>query len=233
MVEDELTDQYLANELSESEHENFERRFLCAPERVEKLRFAHLLKRYVSNASETIIEAGDGPSLAPTGDRVEPRSKKRPFFSFLPIQNPVIAYSFAAAVLFTVVGISWLVFTNLTPGPQQPGSVLLVNLTPGQTRGTGEGKSIQIPPGTDSVQLQLVLISEDRQTYRAELLTSDGDSVLVKEGLKPETTASQKVINVTVPGKLLKRDDYRLKLSGGLPNGSYEDIASYVFRVVE
>jgi len=233
IVEDELTDQYLANELPESEHENFERRFLCAPERLRKLRFARVFRSYVTNVAETETEAADEPSFAPSGDQIIPRPKERSFFSFFPIQKPIVAYSLAAAVIFTLVGISWLVLTNLTTAPQQPGNSLLVELTPGLTRGSGEGKSIRIPPGTDSAQLQLALSSERHQTYRAEVLSSDRTSVLVKEALKPETIAGKKVINVTVPARLLKRDDYRVKLSGSLPNGSYEDIDSYTFRVIE
>ncbi len=231
IAEDELTDQYLANGLSESERNNFERHFLCAPERLQKLRFARVLRTYVSNAAETTPEAEDEPSLVPFGDRVERSSRKRPFFSFLPIQNPVIAYSLVAAVLVGVIGISWFVFTNLTNTTQRPGSVLAVNLTPGITRGSGERTNITIPPGTGSVQLQLVLTSDEDQTYRAELLTSDRDSVLVNDDLKPEATTGHKVISVTVPAKLLKRDDYRVNLSRKLPNGSYEDIDTYVFRV--
>ena len=233
VAEDELIDEYLANELLESEQDNFERHFLCAPERLQKLRFARTFRRYVSKATRTISQSEAQSSLAPTHDRIEPVQKKRPWFSFLPVRNPILAYSLAAAVLFTMIGISWVVVNNMTPAPHKPGPVMLVELTPGLTRDVGGSKSIRIPPGTDSVQLQLASTSEEHQTYRAELLTGEGASVLVKEDLRRETTAGKKVLNVAVPAKLLKRDDYRLKLSGKLPNGNYEDIDTYAFRVAE
>lgn len=232
MAEDALTDQYLANELSDEERRSFETHFLSAPERHQKLRFARNLRRYVSQATANSAQEDDEHSFARAGKATEPRIKRRPF-SFLPIQNPAIAYSLTAAVLLAVIGISWTVFNNLRPTPQGPGNVLLVTLTPGLTRETGETRTIHITPGTGSVQLQLGLESDEYQTYRAELLTSERAGLLVKEALKPESKDGKKIINLTIPAELLKRDDYRVKLSGRLPDGSYEDIASYVFRVVE
>jgi hypothetical protein len=230
IAEDELTDQYLANELSDEERRGFETHFLSAPERRQKLRFARSLRRYVSQATGTSAEENEEPLFARAGDTVKPRSKKRPFLSFLPIQNPAIAYSL---VLLAVIGISWTVFNNLRPTPRKPGNILAVTLTPGLTRESGETKTIHIPPGTDSVQLQLELVSDEYQASRAELLTSEGASLFVKEDLKPESEIGKKIINLTVPAGLLKRDDYRVKLGGRRPDGSYEDIGGYAFRVLE
>jgi hypothetical protein len=232
IAEDELTDQYLAGELSDEERRDFETHFLSAPERRQKLRFARSLKRYVSQAIGTSAQEDHEPSISYAGDTAEPRSKKRPFFSFLP-QKPAIAYSLAAAVILAIIGISWVVFNNLRPTPRGTGNVLVVTLTPGLVRETGEIKSIHIPPGTDSVRLQLGLIADEYQSYRAELITSERAGVLVEENLRPELAAGNKIINLTIPVDLLKHDDYRVRLSGRHTDGSYEDIGSYVFRVVE
>jgi hypothetical protein len=231
IAEDELTDQYLANELTDEERRDFETYFLSTPERHQKLRFARNLRRYVTNSIEVGAHRDDEPPIAVARETREARSKKHPFFSFLPAQNPVIAYSLAAAVLIGFVGISWMVFNNLTPGPRGPENVLVVSLRPGLTREAGEIKSIHIPPGTGSVQLQLELISDEYESYRAELLTSERAGLLLNENFKPESLAGNKIINFTVPAELLKRDDYRVKLSGRRTDGNYEDIASYAFRV--
>jgi hypothetical protein len=231
MAEDDLTDQYLANQLSDEERSSFEKYFLATPERLQKLRFARSLKRYVDQAAGRSAKEENEPSFAHPGGATESRSKKRPFFSFLPIQNPVVAYSLVAAVLLAITGISWTVFNNLRPASRAPGNVLLVTLMPGLIREGGETKTINIPPSTDSVQLQLGLESDEYQSYRAELLTSERAGLLVKKDLKAESKDGKKVINLTVPAELLKRDDYRVKLSGRRLDGSYEDIASYTFRV--
>src|SRR5262245_19813912 len=53
MIEDEVIDDYLSDELSASEREGFENRFLAAPERRRKLSFALSLRRYVTAQGET------------------------------------------------------------------------------------------------------------------------------------------------------------------------------------
>jgi hypothetical protein len=233
MAEEELTDQYLTNGLSGEEQHSFETHFLSAPERRQKLRFARSLKRYVSEASAVPAQANIEDSFAPAGHPPESRAKKRPFLSFLPIRNPVIAYSLVAAVLLAMIGVSWTVLKSSRPTTHLAGNVLLVTLTPGLSRESGEIKSIRIQPGIDSVQLQLGLISDEYQIYRAELLNSERSSVLTKEDLKPEYAPGNKIVNLTVPVELLKRDDYRVKLSGRRPDGGHEDVGGYVFRVVE
>lgn len=50
IVEDELIDEYLAGDFSEDERKAFERSFLVAPERRQKLRFAEALKRQMSTS---------------------------------------------------------------------------------------------------------------------------------------------------------------------------------------
>lgn len=232
IAEDELTDQYLAKELSDDDLRSFETHFLSAPERRHKLRFARSLQLYVRQSSRASVQEDNDYSVAPARNTAESRSIKRPFFSFLPIQNPVFAYSFAAVVLLVVIGVFWVAFKNLGTTTGQE-NVLLVTLTPGLTRETGEIKSIQIPPDTGFVQLQLRLTSDDYQSYHAELVTSERGSIFLKQDLKPESANGNKVINVTIPAGLLKRDDYRVKLGGRRPDGSYEDVGSYVFRVVE
>ncbi|MCM3874525.1 MAG: hypothetical protein ND895_27855, partial [Pyrinomonadaceae bacterium] len=80
---------------------------------------------------------------------------------------------------------------------------------------------------------QLGLLSDEYQSYRAELLSSDRAVVLTREGLKSESAGGNRIINLTLPATLLKRDDYRVRLSGRRAESSYEDLSSYVFRVVE
>lgn len=236
IVEDELIDRYLSGELSEPERESFEPHFLLPPERQQKLRFARSLKKYVSSVGTaqphesiaTNVSSEDAAEVA------EPLPKKRPVFSFPPVGNPIVSYALAAVILLIVGGASWVVFKNWrTPAPREPGRVLAVVLTPGLTRDDGEIKKIAIPPGTDTVQLQLQIASADQyQSYRALLQTTEGLEKLKTNDLKATTTGTSVVVSLQLAAGLLTRGDYYVKLSGLTPRGEYEDVGRYSFRVV-
>jgi hypothetical protein len=232
IVEDELTDQYLANELPEADRQSYESHFLAAPERHQKLRFARALKRYVGQAGESSLQDARALSVQTDERPVRLTTKKGWLFSLLPLQNPIPRYALAAAALIVVIGIGWVAFNAFGPAPRTSGKVFLVNLSPGLSRDSGQTISFAIPADTDSIQLKLDLPSGDYPAYRAELLTVELSSLLVEEGLRPEATAGNKTINFVIPAGFLKRNDYRVKVSGRTGDGNYEDVASYVFRVV-
>jgi hypothetical protein len=236
IVEDELIDRYLSGELSEPERQSYQTHFLLPPERQQKLRFARSLKKYVSSlGTAQPHEDIATDKSAGAAEVAEPPPKKRPVFSFLPFGNPIVSYALAAAILLIVGGASWVVFKNWgTPAPREPGRVLAVMLTPGLTRDEGEGiKRIPIPPGTDTVQLQLQIAGADQyQSYRALLQTTEGVEKLEANDLKATTTGTSVVISLQLAAGVLTRDDYYVKLSGLTPRGEYEDVGRYSFRVV-
>jgi len=232
MVEDELIDQYLSGEQSPAERESFEAHFALAPERQQKVRFARALKKYVSSTNEA--EAKDviiaEPSSSELVSVADPESQ-RPFFPFLQ-RNPILAYSLAATFVLVIGIVSWTTLNR--SGSHEPGQVLAVVLTPGLSRSVDGGKikKISIPPGTDTLELQLELPKAEYATYRAEVLRSDRTMVSMIGGLRPATATANKSITVPMSASLFKRDDYSVKLGGKRPDGVYEDVASYVFRVL-
>jgi len=92
--EDELIDEYLSEDLSAQEKEAFERHFLAAPERRQKLGFARALTKYV-----------DAPER--TKAQVTQPSFYKAFIALFRVQNPIVQYAFAAVALVLTVGISW------------------------------------------------------------------------------------------------------------------------------
>ena len=244
VVEDELIDQYLSGEQSPAEREKFESHFSQAPERQRKVRFARTLQKYLSNTSESeACEESDQespepaiavePIVSPPVSPIVPIAKKRPFFSFLP-SNPPLNYALAAVLALVVGGASWMAVSRLmNPASREPGQVLAVILTPGLSRSGDRGDTkISIPAGTGTLQLQLELSKTDYRSYHAELLTSERAKLAASENLKPETTGAKKFITMPVSASLLKRDDYQVKLSGLRPDGNFEDVATYTFRVL-
>ena len=235
MVEDELIDQYLSGEQSPAEREGFEAHFMLAPERQQKVRFARALKKYLSNANEAraknIIAE---PSVTRPLSVAYPDTRQRLSFSFL-TRNPILTYSLAATLLLVIgVGLWTALNRSKSSGVSQPGQVLAVVLTPGLNRSVdgGEIKKIYIPAGTDTLELQLELSKAEYASYRVEVLTSDGSKLATIEGLHPEIATAKKSIRVSVARSLFKRDDYTVKLSGKRDDGIYEDVTSYVFRVL-
>ena len=236
IVEDELIDQYLNGEQSPAERKCFETHFSLAPERQQKIRFARALKKYLSDtgkvaATEPIPAAGP---LYETLSVSDPGPRRRSFLPFLP-RNPMLAYGLAAIFVLVIGVVSWMALNrSKKPALHDPGQVLVVVITPGLSRSVdgGEIKKILIPPGTDTLQLQLELPRAGYSSYRAEIFASDRTSVSLTEGLEPATATANKYIVVPVSVGLLKRDDYSVKLSGKRADGSYEDVASYVFRVL-
>jgi anti-sigma factor RsiW len=233
IVEDELIDQYLRGQQPAEERESFENHFLLTAERQQKTRFARSLKNYLdgledAHSEETIVDdqRDDAPVPAPV-----PAPVRRRFWSFLP-ENPIFAYPLTVALVLVVGAVSWLALKNLRE-PVAPDRVLVVVLTPGVTRGTSDQYArVQIPSDVNMLQVQLVLPSVEFQSYRAEL-TSERIAVWTTDGLQLDPASGNKSISFLIPVRLVKRDDYQVKLSGRHPNGTYEDVATYVFRVVK
>ena len=231
IAEDDLIDEYLAEELSEAERRNFESHFLLVPERQQQLRFARALRKYVAFAGNS--EAPETSAVVPQKDlEVAKPPSKRSLFSFFPDTNPLVSYSLMAAMLLMVGGISWALFNawkqQQTP---QPGSVLAVVLTPGLTREGGEIKRIAIPPGTGVVRLQLELPKNDYNNYRVRVVSVDRTDVWSGNNIHASDQGGTKLIIADVPASSLSSGDYQVKVSGQLPAGTFEDTASYRFRV--
>jgi hypothetical protein len=247
IAEDELIDQYLSDKLTAPERQSVESHFLMAPERQRKLRFGRALHKYVDFAgmrdSQESSAGEDVSDEEPAVARAAAFAKrpKRRFFSFLPATNPTVAYALAAAILLIVGGVSLRTFNNWRQQTQpQTGLVYVAALTPGLTRDSGELKRLSIPPGPGTVQLKLLLRSDEDPAYRAEVLTSERASVWLIDGLKaqlddPKASArgSERFIILSIPTSILKRDDYEVRVSSRHSDGSYQETDRYQFRVVE
>lgn len=234
MAEDELIDQYLSGELSEAERTGFETHFLAAPERQQKIRFARSLKKYVGEATATEpqadLETLDSAQLSSAPTKARP--KKRSFFSFLPANNPILAYSLAAVLLLAAFGVSWIAIKNWrNPTSHEPGNVLAVVLTPGLTREDGEIKKIQVPTDVDTLRLRLELPVNHYDSFRAAVLNEERTEAWAIDGLRPGENSN--AIDFDVPAQVLKPGDYQVKVSGRLANGKVEDMHRFFFRVIK
>jgi hypothetical protein len=225
IAEDELIDEYLSDSLSESERESFEKYFLLTPERQQKVRFARALRKYIT-AAESSGNLADAPQRIPANWS---------FLSFLRAQNRVAAPAIAVVILVVALAGLWLLFRDSgylgTPRSEQH-NILTVALSP-LVREAGEIKRISVSGGIDTVRLQLLITAREYPDYRATLQSSEGAEIWVKDNLKPGADDGKSYITLDVPARLLKRDDYQVKLSGHAAEDRYEEVNRYPFRVVE
>ena len=228
--EEELTDEYVANQLSESDRHAFETNFLVTVDRQKRVRFARRWKNYIDEATGATVddEVVTSPAERSAGS-VESPAKKRSHFSFFPALNPVLSYSLAAAVLLAIVGVSWLNLRDQSTS--QTGGNVVLTLTPGLTRDAGTLQKIKASPGLETIELRLVLQKSDYRVYRSVLLGDDRSEVWASGDLTAVNDEGASVLVSRVPAKLLVPGDYRVAVSGRSVDSAFEDIATYSFRV--
>lgn len=230
VAEDELVDQYVAGQLSDSDTQSFETYFLATPERQQKLRFARSLKKYIKLTAEGDWIATASDSEAASNTSVISPAPARKGLSWWP-PRPILSYSLAAAAVLVLLFVGVSVIRNLNRPAQGPGKVLAVELVPGVTRSDGGIRQITITPDTATVQLQLRIPNDlSYETYRGVLQTIGGDEITRLNDLHRDPSANGGVI-YPVPASLLIPADYQLKLSGLNQQREFEDMARYTFRV--
>jgi hypothetical protein len=118
------------------------------------------------------------------------------------------------------------------PARQPPTQVATVLLLPGgAVRGKGRARSVPLSPNVKTVVLKLPLPDGDEYlSYRATLGT--GGRPRAWANLKPEVYEEfGRVVSVPVPAGLLRRQSYRMELSGVTGTGEIRHLTSYTFQV--
>lgn len=236
--EEELIDDYVGHQLSETEIQAFESNFLITPERWKQLRFARGLAKYLNETNEAAVdEAESESSSTQSGDypfdsgKADPR-KKRKFFSFFPVLSPTLSYALAAVILVSVVGIAWLAMRNTTTPSGRPGSFVTIILGPGLTRAGGEITRAKLLSENDQVVARVIVPTVSYQAYRTRLLKDDRSELWASGELMAVEESGTRVVVSTIPAGLLVPGDYRMALSGRATDGTFEDVATYPFRVI-
>jgi hypothetical protein len=233
VVEDELIDSYVSEKLLGAEVRGFESHFLTSAERYEKLRFARNLKKYVSQAAVSRPEEAAIADLPQSDQKVSLATGKRSVFSVFQFKNPILAYAFGTVTIAVLAVGLVLIINNLRKSsPQGPGRILAVQLTSGMSRGVTEIKTISIPAGTDTVQLELRIDATGQyRGYAAVLQALDGLEKFKNDSLTARTLGVGGVVDFQVPAALLNQANYSVKLSGVNQTGQLENLGRYSFRV--
>lgn len=206
VAEEELTDQYLNEELSADERRGFEGHFLSTPERRRKLRFAKAFGRYVAENSPAAraVAVESRPLRAHAATATTWAGRIRAFWGAQGFALRT-AMSFAAVVL--IIGAVWF----LLPPPPAPGTFVTISLSPSAvTRGGGDGpQGVRLTPGTDALKINLTLPggAAEGSRFRVEL-EDEGGAI---ESLAAERLDAQ-TVSVVVPSSRLRRGQYALRV---------------------
>jgi len=228
VVEEELIDQYVAGDLSEHEHQQFETHFLITAERQKNLRFGQLLKRYVNSQPFPVAQQNLAAAAIPRVENSAP-AKKSLTFSMLPAAGrPVMVFGVVGVVLLGVALLCWLGYrrpqSRLAHQRDEP--VVVVTLAP------AAAPRVNVPPKGYDLKLELQLANPSFPNYKSELFR-ENTSVQTRGELKIEAKDSRYVVPLTITGEMLSPGDYEVKLSGVSESGGNEFIEKYSFRVIE
>ncbi len=104
-------------------------------------------------------------------------------------------------------------------------------LTPGLLRDENGLKQLRLPVGERIVHLTLDLETQQLPHHRAILQTMEGVELWSKDFNAAVRGTSQHSVTVAIPGRLLRPDSYRLRLSSQGASGIWDEAGDYYFRV--
>ena len=215
--EDELVDQYLTNQLNESERKQFETHFAVSLDHQRKVVFAKSLHTYLhslGNPQEDFALAKNRPEYKPAFSR-------RPLFA-----TSLVLVMFAVALV-----LAWVIVKKQmsVAGVRQS---VVVTLVPGATRSDGASiDRISRPPLNSVTTIKLEFAENDYQNYAVELF-KEGQRIATFAPQLAQPTGGHFVVTVDVDSNLLSTGDYVIKLSGMSGSEVPELKGQYNLRIV-
>ena len=240
IAQDDLIDDFVAARLSQHELERFQKHFLTTPDRVQKLSFATVLNKYVTDKSEPA--------------KVSVFEKLFAFFHTHPLK---IAFSTAFLLIMGVTLLivfrgDWLPlkqnklqqeFVRLNraqdsdPRPlfelkRSTANTLAMILRGNLVRENGNAREVEITGGVTLVRLLLEVTSGSHDRYNAVLQKANGENLASVEGLKARNDDGAEFVIIIVPASFLSHGDYQLRLAGIDSAGRSSDLGLYPFQVI-
>lgn len=219
-VVDELTDDYVKNELQGEERERVEKYFLSSPARQQKLQFAsELLRR---------AEAERGNREKPVEVRRIAISKPSLFEQFLAFWKKQSFARLAATAASLVLSFSLLVFIIQQRNNPSSENYAQVNLEISSAdRATGsQQKRLPMPENGMVIDITIPEQERDAKDFRVKLFDPNG----VARELAIEARDGQ-TIKVAIPASELSRGPYAIQLSSVKAAGTERVPGSYFFTI--
>ena len=247
-VETQLLDAYARGQLSEQMRQRVARQYLAHPARRERLRFAGTLAAKLDDFGQEGLQGREG-------------SKSRWPDAWTWWSGRAAQFSIAGATVLLMITGGWLYLerirlreelarvqmareqrtrelqqlpTERPNGAAARSSPAVVSLVfaIGSVRGLDDlPPTLEIPPGTEQVRLELNLKESDYARYGIALHAVGGTEILSRQGLQPNRTASGWLLELTLPADRLAPGDYMLTLSGTTGDGARDEVSRSLFRV--
>ena len=193
-IVDELTDEYVGNEIQGEERKHVEQYFLKSTERQNKARFASELLERAALERGRPVAVPVAPVHAGILERARMFWASQTFFARF-------ASSFASIVI--VVGIGLLAM----PGNRPSGTYAQANLTisSGDRSAGTQALPVKLEPGSPGIQIKLNLPDQipPAKSYRVELV--DGEEISTNLPIDQQT---DRTLVVTVPADQIERGMY-------------------------
>jgi methionine-rich copper-binding protein CopC len=217
-VVDELTDQYVRNELADDERKRAEKYFLNTPERQQKLEFA---KELLSHADVERGESSQMATVRPIADQAPSLLDQiRAFW-----RRPTFAHGgLLAAVLLVVAGLVFFLFSFNNSSGYVSLDLALNNSN--RAEGTAPAR-VQLGANL-KVNLSLREQAKEAKDFRVKLV----DEYEVERDLTIDERKDQSV-TVIIPAAWLSRGSYVIHLSMVKSDGSEERVGGSYNFVVE
>ncbi len=232
-AEADLIDAYVQGGLTPSDRRAFEQLFFTSPQRRRKVAFARDL---------AALSAEHKSASVPTGIREW----------FQPLR-----FALAAAALLIVGAALWLARedtsmrkqiaslqnerTQLTAREQdlrrklaeaQAPFIATLVLLPGVSRAQSNIAQFNVPQTAQYVRIEVQLDPRDNYpSFRAELSTRRGQSILSAQNLQPRRAANALAVHLMIPADALAPGQYEVRLSGIAAPGAALDIGFYYFEI--
>lgn len=216
VIVNEITDEYVGNELHGDDRKRVQQYFLKSTERQNKMRFA----------SELLERAAAERGSASARVQVQPRLLER-LWGFWGNQSLITRFATAFATIVIAAGVILLAI----PGTRTSGTYAFISLAISNSdRDVGaKVKSLRLEPGSPGIRIELTLPDQMPQSksYRVELL----DAQQGARNLKIEQQTDRSLL-VVVPANEIAPGSYIVRLYAVNPEGTEQRIhGSYYFAV--
>ena len=214
-VVDEITDEYVNNELQGEERDRVEQYFLSSPERQQKLQFASELLRHAED------ERGKREEVR----QVAPASKPSLVEQFLALWKKP---AFAPVLATLVLTIGLFVFINLQRGNSSSANytpVTLVNSASDRATGSQQ-KPVPMPENGLTINLPIPEKEKNAKDFQVKLFDPNG----VARDLAIEAKDGE-TIKVAIPASELSRGPYAIQLFSVKAAGTERVPGSYFFTI--
>jgi hypothetical protein len=223
LIKDELVADYVRGALSDDETVRFEKHFLSTPRRVRQV---EIVRGLAKRAAQSQISIASWSKYWPIAAALSLAMLAGVFVW-------IITQSKHPTITDQQRRLSALLEKLNDPRTISPSQAITsITLKQVYVRGSDE-RRIVVSQDKTIILLQLEILGETHESYRASLQTGEGRELGMVQNLKPDTESNARILKVKLPTDQLTAGSYQIKLEGLNSSGNYDAVGLYPFQVVK